>query len=315
MKSEIDVWLRAVSNRQHALVGIAQVLDAGFSRHALRHRLRGPDWGLATSRVMRLIGAPESSLQPLQALVLDGGPGTAISGSAGAALWRLPSFDFGPLEASRLRGVSGSPLSVGRLHRPRYLPDHHVTTVAGIEVLTLPRTIFDLAPTMHPMRLARLIDTVTGRSPSVLAALHKMLEELSASGRSGITVMREILEARPPGYIPAASNLERRFEGILEEAGDRPMRRQVNLGGHDWIGRVDYVDDPPYFIAEIQSQTYHSALLDQLADERRFDALKAAGFLEVLPIPEAMVWHQPAEVLRRVRAARVRVDRQLRRAS
>ena len=42
--------------------------------------------------------------------------------------------------------------------------------------------------------------------------------------------MRELIGQRPPGYRPAESNLERRFEKILADAGETPFERQVDLG-------------------------------------------------------------------------------------
>lgn len=302
---DLDAWLRETTQRQHGLVAVSQALAAGASRYQIRHRLAGPEWALATKRVMRLEGSPRTDTQELKALVLDGGPGTTVSGLSAPALWRLPGFDFGPLHASRDRRISGRTPSVGWLRRPRALPEAHTTTVEGVEVLTLPATLLDIAPMIHAKRLERTIDTVTARSPAVLTSLHRLLEDFGASGRNGVGILRQLLAERPVGYLPP-TRLERRFEKLLEEAGEPPMRRQVDLGGHEWIGRVDYVDDPPIFLVEVNSQTFHGAVLDVRADEERYEALHRAGFLEILPLEEEIIWHRPWEVPRLVRAGRAR---------
>ena len=54
--------------------------------------------------------------------------------------------------------------------------------------------------------------------------------------------MGALLLKRPVGYRPPESGLEARFMQILADAGEPPLERQVDLGGHDWIGRVDFLD-------------------------------------------------------------------------
>ena len=51
---------------------------------------------------------------------------------------------------------------------------------------------------------------------------------------------------------------------------------------------------------------YHSALVDRQHDERRLDALRAAGF-EVVEVTDVQVWHRPHEVVAAVRSARDRL--------
>ncbi len=81
------------------------------------------------------------------------------------------------------------------------------------------------------------------------------------------------------------------------------MDRQVELGGERWLGRVDFKDRRLPLVVEVQSERYHTALLDQQADEDRLAALRAAGFV-VVPVQDTDVWSRPAEVARRVGRAR-----------
>lgn len=62
-------------------------------------------------------------------------------------------------------------------------------------------------------------------------------------------------------------------------------------------------------LVEILSRTYHSSLSDRLADEARFAAFRAAGFLEVVPVWEDQVWQRPWELVEAVRDARARARR------
>jgi hypothetical protein len=116
-------------------------------------------------------------------------------------------------------------------------------------------------------------------------------------------LLRQLLDERGPDYIPPASNLESRFDWILERHGLPPMRREVDSGGECWTGRVDRraVDIP--LVVEIQSDTYHSALIDAAADAQRIAALRDAGFV-VVEVTDDAVWNTPTQVAERIRAAR-----------
>jgi very-short-patch-repair endonuclease len=235
------------------------------------------------------------------AAVLDAGEGAVASHRTAAALWRLPGFNLRDCEVSRLHGGDHIGPTLGRVHHPRSLPEHHCTSVDGIPVTTPARTIFDLAGVLPPQRTERAMDNALARSPALLRALHRMLPELARRGRTGTTVMRELLADRPPGYVPPASGLEARAIHVLGEVGIR-ARRQVDLGGDDWIGRVDLLVEGTNLVIEIDSVRFHTSLLDREQDARRDAELCAAGY-EVLRVTEEDVWHAPAAAVRAVLAA------------
>ena len=114
--------------------------------------------------------------------------------------------------------------------------------------------------------------------------------------------MRELLDARPVGYRPPESGLERRFQRIIADDGQPPFRRQVDAGGDQWLGRMDFVDDIPLIVL-IDSDRYHASVLDQGRDRDQTERLEAAGFV-VARFSEFDVWYRGAEVARHVRAER-----------
>lgn len=298
-----DEALRQLAERQHALVARAQARVL-LGETQVKRRIESTDWELVTPRVMRLVGAPRSPEEPLMAAALDGGPGTVAAYDAAAAMWRLPGFWLGRIELSRARGVRSRPPSTGHLHLPRHLPEHHTTVVRGVPVTTLPRTIFDLAGRLHPARTERIVASVVGKSPATLRVLHRTLAELAERGRNGIVAMREILERYPIGCVVEETGLERRVNQILRDGGEPPLVPQVDVGGHEWIGRVDFRDPHVASVLyEVDSQLHHSSPLDVANDAARDDAMRAIG-LEVVRIPEEHVWYAPHKVLTAVRSAR-----------
>lgn len=255
---------------------------------------------------MRLVGAPRTPLTDVMAAVLDAGSGAAASHRTAAALWGMSGFRLGrPAEVVRPHTAERHRPTFGRLHRTRSLPPHHVTVVEGIPVTTVARTLFDLAGVLHPAHAERAVDNALACSPSLLAALHRMLPELAERGRTGITAMREILDARPAGYIAPASGLEARVIRQLDKAGIA-TRRQVDLGGDDWIGRVDLVVVGTPLVIEVDSVRFHTSRLDRERDARRDEALRTIG-KEVLRVTEEETWSALDDVVRRVRAVLRRV--------
>ena len=306
----IDDDIRRLAEQQHAVLARRQARALGATASALRHRIAGPDWDAPTPRVLRLVGAPQTDLQRLMVATLD--TDAVISHSSAAHLWELPGFSLGAIEVSRAQSQRHVSSQVAILHRPQRLPAEHVTERRGIPVTTLSRTLFDVAGTVHPRRLERLVDTVIARSNSTLYALHLVYDDLGRRGRDGIAVMGALLANRPVGYRPPESGLEARFMKILADAGEPPLERQVDLGGHDWIGRVDFLDRALRIIFEIDSDAFHKSETDKAADRRRDKALKAAGYHDVVRIDENLVWYQPGATLWTVQDARRRRREELR---
>jgi very-short-patch-repair endonuclease len=306
--------LRLLAARQFAMVARRQASAAGISWEALRSRLRAGTWTAVNDRVIRLAGAPRHRLEPLMAATLHGGDGTVVNRRSAANLWAVPGFPDVAPQVSRQRGMSTSTPPGVELRLLRYLPEHLTTTVAGIPVVTLPFLLFQLAGSERADRAERAVDTICTRSPAVHHRLAALLPELAEHGRNGIVVMREWLERNPPGSRPVASGLEGRFERILREAGERPLDRQVDAGGHEWIGRIDFADRDLGALFEVDSLLHHTSELDTSLDADRDERLLAAGWSAVERIAEEWIWHNPDRAVQVVRETRRRLRRQLRRS-
>jgi very-short-patch-repair endonuclease len=150
--------------------------------------------------------------------------------------------------------------------------------------------------------MARVVDTVVTRSPAMLGALHRTLGELAAPGRNGITTMRTLLAERPIGITVPASGNEARFEHLCEKAGLRGFERQVDVGGHSWLGRCDYRRADVKLIVEVDSRLHHTSVTDKANDAARDAARLAAGWRKVLRIWDDDLWHRPSDVIEDLRA-------------
>jgi very-short-patch-repair endonuclease len=306
-----DDELDHLFQKQHTVAAWEQARELGFSRSALRHRVDRGSLERVSRRVLGLPGAVRSPERALMAAVLDAGPGAVVGRLSAPALWALPGFSCRRPQITRLRGSIQRDEPLGELFPVRYLPSHLVTRVRGIPVVSLPYLVFQLAGILHPMRTERIFEMVVTRSPGALITMHSLLPELAARGRDGIVVMRELLEQNPPGTRVVASGLEKRFQQILLDANEKPLRRQVDLGGHEWEGRVDFFDDEIAVLFEVDSDTYHLGALAQADDADRDARMRAAGFNEVVRIPEHWIWYESQRAVAAVREARRRWRRRI----
>jgi very-short-patch-repair endonuclease len=294
---QFDTELRVLAERQHGVIARRQARALGASSEHLRRRIESPDWEAVSWRVLRLVGTQRTFRQRCMAAVLDAGPGAVVSYEPAATLGRLPGFWPGPMHVSRLTGRS--PLAV--VHRIG-VPESHTGTIEGIPVTRPARTIFDLAAVLHPHRTERALDNALAHRLTTVRALRQVTEDLATQGRPGSALMRRLLAGRDGSYAAPESSLEARFESLVRRAGLPPLVRQREVGGDDWVGRVDYLDPDRRLIVEIDSDAHHTSLLDQAADARRDGALRRAGYA-VVRLKEHEVWHQPEEVVRRLLAS------------
>ena len=260
------------------------------------------EWEAITPRVLRLVGAQRTFRQRAMAATLDAGAGAAISHESAAALWRLPGFAPGALHVSRAVGRSAHHSPLAELHRTCRLPETHVRLFERIPVTSPARTIFDLAGVLHPGRTERALDNALARELTSIEALDRVTGELAGPGRPGSSLMRRLLAERAGAYVPPESNMEARFQTVAKRAGLDSFVRQRDVGGDDWIGRVDFLDTEKRLVVEVDSDLHHSSLLDEDADAARDAALAGAGYT-VLRVNEHDLWHRPEEVVRRLLAS------------
>ena len=181
------------------------------------------------------------------------------------------------------------------------LSSDQVTVLDGVPIVRPERMIFELCGAEHPKRVERALDTGWAKGLYAGRSLRRLLAELAVQGRTGIVLFRQLLEDRPPGWIPPASNLERRFMEIAKGSLLGEWRRQVDVGSEDrWCGRVDFLSAALPLIVEVQSERYHTALSDQAHDAARRAATEAAGFT-VVEVWDTQLWHAKDEVVAAVR--------------
>lgn len=294
--------IRQMAARQHGLVSRAQTREAGFAREALQRRVRDGYLTWVTPRVLRIGGAATSPWQSAMAGVLDIGFGAVASHLTAAALWGVPHVPAEPVDVSVVRYVRRNQSPV-RLHHLTAIPDDQVAVLHDVPVTAPPFTVLLVAGKFGARRAAQVFDHLLGAGETTVSETDAVIEGLARQGRNGIKIVRKLIKARSDGQPPAESNNERRAEYLARRAGVTTLRRQVNVGYPQWIGRVDFDDTELPFIVEVHSQRFHMSWANRKADAERIEKLRAAGYTVVV-VWDYEIWNEPEVVMDRIARGR-----------
>ncbi len=215
------------------------------------------------------------------AAVLALGPGAVLSHRAAAALHELagagPAIDVTvPRRARRRPGM--------RVHQARALDPRDTTSVQGIPVTSIPRTLLDLAGILPPTQLQRAYGKAERLRVLDVRAIEQLLDR--SNGRRAVATLRDLVAYDPSHAAEASSELELRFLDLIREAGLPPP--QVNVLVEGFV--VDAYWPSARLVVELQGYAFHSDRSAFERDHARLARLKLARF-EVL----ALTWRQVSE--------------------
>jgi very-short-patch-repair endonuclease/predicted transcriptional regulator of viral defense system len=246
---DIDRLISDLAERQHGVTALRQLVEIGVTRKAVEFRLRCA----RLHRVHRGVYAVGHRLLSADgwrmAAVLAAGPRAVVSHVDAAAIHGLLQSSRAitevtlPYRRKPSRGI--------RAHYARLPPDE-ITTVRGIPVTTVPRTILDLAAVrrredveraLHESEVQRLTDPLS---------LHDLLARYPR--RHGSRAVRAILTERRT--VPK-SVLERAFTAFVRRY--RLPRPEVNV----WLTidrhtyEIDCLWRGPRVIVELDGRAAH----------------------------------------------------------
>src|SRR5215213_7525729 len=230
-KRDADRELAALAGRQHGVVSSAQLLRLGLTGdHVDLRRRRGRLHSL--HRGVFAVGHMAVTKEGRwMAAVLAGGADALLSHAAAAALWRL-----------RERVPAIADVTVARTRRPRRgiqfhrarVPHDERTTLHGIPVTSMPRTILDLAAVLEARPLERAINEADYLRLTDALSLHDLIARYPR--RRGTPRLRQALARRAAGATRTRSEMEELFLSLLERHG--LPRPRINAHVQD-IGEVD----------------------------------------------------------------------------
>jgi hypothetical protein len=309
-----DELLLKLAVTQAGVVAGRQALDAGGSHDQLRRRERAGQLCRIRNGLYLHAGFPLCWRQDLWLEQLAAGDGSAVCGESAAQVRGFRGFAGDHVEVERVQGGNHDPVR-GTVHETFWLPAHHVTTVDGLPVTSVARTVFDLAGLprhpaafqhpglreIHTKRITWLVNHALRDHGMRMVDLNRVLAAVGRRGKPGTAIIRAVVADLGLDYEPTASELEDLFLEVCAAYGIEPPDEQIDLGTKDkWVGRVDFVWRAATLIVEVDG-SQHRAPLDRRADRRRDDDLGGEGWT-VIRVTWWQLVREPESVIARLRA-------------
>ncbi len=200
---------------QGGVITKKQADELGYTPKQIRTRLSSGVWRLVKRGVYQL--AEPRDRRDLMRTVLATWPGSAVSHESAAAVHGLSFVEAKAITVSHhSRTTHEFPdIDVRRNHD---LDDWHVTTVDGVRVTTVARTVVDLAADRSVRHIGAILDRLVSDGKVDIFEVAAVLAATGRRGKPGTKTMREVLEERI-GEDHSSSELERRGRKIIAAAG------------------------------------------------------------------------------------------------
>ena len=266
----LDKSLAVLAGRQHGVLSRAQVLATGGDDDFIAWRLRTEAWARVAPGVYGLPGWPPTWKRFLWIAHLAVGPGSVVSHQAAAALHGFYTFKPGPVVLTVVHGDHERP-GPWTVRQSTDLRPTDITTADGLAVTTPARTLFDLSAVLSRPRYERVLDDAHVSRCCRIEDVEALYRALRRPGKRGMKMLGQVIECRGSGYVPTASELERRLVKLLRRGGLPDPSRQYPLPWRVGAeGRVDLAYPEHRVVIEGDGRRWHSRM-DQMAADRRRD--------------------------------------------
>ena len=227
-----DARIADVAARQHRVVARRQLLAAGVTSQAIRHRLEN-DRLYQLHRGIYAVGTPRvNACGRRLAAVLASGKAAALSHRSTPEHLRMLDPLPGPVHVT-VPGRSSRRRPGIVVHSTRSLPRAEVITRRGIPCTSVERTLIDLAATESAETLARAVEQAFALR---LLRRTRMREALACAGGRGVNALERLLRGLIDDLPSTRSELERRFLHLVRDAAlPSPV-----VNRHQATHRVDF---------------------------------------------------------------------------
>lgn len=291
-----DAAIAALAARQWGVVARRQLLDAGLSPTVVRSRVRGGRLVVLHRGVYAVGHDRLRSEGHWLAAVLAVGPEAVLSHRDAAGLHGLRPANHRRVDVTTTdRGRNGGP-SIA-IHLARSLDARDATTVAGIPVTTVARTLVDLAGIVPRDHLAKAIRQAEAMRTFDLRAVEAALARTrTRNGRGHRALTAAIEEHAALGLSATDSVLEDAFLRLLRDTGLPRPRTNTLVEGF----RVDACWPAHRLAVELDGWAHHRDRRAFERDRERDAALTAAGW-RVVRFTHAHVVRRPDRVAHTLR--------------
>ena len=283
-----------LATQQHGVVGWRQLIDAGFGRGAIDHRVRR-GWLHRMHRGVFAVGhRPLTREARWMAAVLACGDGAGLSHACATALWEIRQYSGTWIDVTVPSRAGRARRDRIRLHRSSTLLAEDVTAHRGIPVTTVARTLLDVAATLSEPSLARTVEQTEIRR---LFDLRKVDETLARNPRHrGAKRLRRALELYRDDEL-TRSELEKVFLALCDAHGiPRPLVNHIVEGNE-----VDFLWPEQRLVVETDGRATHLTRAAFERDRERDARLLVLGY-PTMRVSERQIRLAPSAVAERLGA-------------
>lgn len=289
---ETDALVVRLARNNGMVVTTRMLREAGVDRHLIEARC-----DRLLTRVAHGVYAlgpvtPDLTVRAALAAV----PGSVASHRTAARLLGLavPAAPVAEVLACR---KTRRTLAGVRFRATTWLPRPDTSEVAGLPVTSLARTLCDLAGVVAPARVRHLAEQEITAGRLAPAELQACAAGYRRSGRAGSAVVKALTHELLDDEPVAASELERRMQELLREAGISGWVPQHRPPWYDGVrGVVDLAWPGERMVVELDGRRWHATTQAQAGDRRRDRAAVAHGWV-TLRFGWQEVVHRPAVVV------------------
>jgi very-short-patch-repair endonuclease len=274
-RQPVDAVIADLAARQHGVVALSQLEDAGLSVRAVQKRV-------ARGRLHRVYEGVYAVGHPLigrdgafMAAVIACGSGALLSHCSAADLWGLRQSGNNAVDVTAPNRRGRIPAQINA-HRDGSLAAGDRTVRCGIPCTTVSRTLLDLAGVLSPWELRKAVSEAEVLRILDIAEARALVRR--CRGRRGVARLRLCIDEISPVTRKTRSELERSFLRRCERNGlPRPeVNAPLDVGGIKL--RPDFLWRDARVILEADSRKYHGTGSAFELDRQREQRFFAAGW-------------------------------------
>ncbi len=290
-RSELDQVIARLAYRQHGVVALRQLVEAGLSGSGVRdrvargrlHRLHRGVYAVGHARVTRT--------GRFLAAALACGPDAVVSHRCAGWLLDLRTRLSVGVDVTAPRAAGRRRPGI-RVHSGATLTAADVTVVDGVPCTSVPRALLDIAETATTREVERLLDRAEQLRMLDMRAVDDVLAR--AGGRRGAASLRAVLAGHRAGSTLTRNDLEEAFLEICRGAGHPPDGVNVWIAYPDGSGaEADFLWRSARLIAEVDGRDVHATRHAFEHDRRRDQRLMMLGW-RVARFTRRQVLEEPA---------------------
>jgi very-short-patch-repair endonuclease len=269
--------LNGIATDQRGVFTLAQAVRCGIPASTIRTRSSRGRYEFIHPRVYGIAGSENTWERGVVAAVVSATEPAAASHRTAAHLWGMSDRRPRTIEV-----VSPRHLRVKRLpyivHESKDIRLSDIVQVDGIPVTTAVRTLVDLGGSASRSHVSRCLDAGLRTGLVSLGEIEAFVDRVARKGRTGVGVIRPLIEERRRWQSVTESSLEDKFRTVVSTSTLPMPEAQINLTSRsgEFVGRFDFGYRDCMAIFELDSERYH---MDPVSFQRDRDKQNRAQML------------------------------------